>query len=449
MEWFVLIDNEQCGPYSIKQLSRYIEEGRITRDHLIWRTDLSDRKPAGQVEELARYFLPVEGKETAGKHEPEEKETLPEKKSRFPSRFVLILCLLVALGFFGFRTYAFFQGTDRSIFDPVEMTVTPAGENITGTVKIGATKVRFNQVFADDTSGDGNFDRRSYYQDDLLVLSAWDTNLDGSFDLWLRFVEGDYVNLEARDLSGDGRIDELVRVDENEVRTDDRLLVEAMRSMGLYALPVLLFLVLLILDKRKNKGGFSTNMVSDTFPDKPKKRLGCFKIFIFFILVVVLIGAGLWKYALNPGPGKAAKEFMEGPVDEIASAMIKNGLAESEIEGASVAVVPLPGGKGHAAIIVIDPVEGFKPGVGEAGKREQVMNAIKRLVETNQENNLDLQRAALEYQEDGKAIIAITAPMNVLNELAGGKVGEKEVLAQVDVKVKDIIYFKKLIDIAE
>jgi hypothetical protein len=166
---------------------------------------------------------------------------------------------LSALGFFGFRTYTFFQEQNRFIHDPIQSTITPAGENIAGSIKLGLIEIPFDRIFSDDTTGDGYLDRRSYYNEYLLTLAAWDTDSDGNYDLWFRFVDGNYVDMEAYDLTKDGRIDKLVSIDENEQIINVEIyekkfdIFKAVQTLGLAALPLLFFLILFAVFNRRKR----------------------------------------------------------------------------------------------------------------------------------------------------------------------------------------------------
>ncbi|HEY0827590.1 MAG TPA: hypothetical protein VGE40_05810 [Bacilli bacterium] len=177
---------------------------------------------------------------------------------------------------------------------------------------------------------------------------------------------------------------------------------------------------------------------------KSKKRFGCLTVLLIVVLIIVLACVGLWTLVLHKGPGKAAREIISGPVDPAASSVVEKALIERGVAGAKVVIAPLPDDKGNIVIMVLDPTDGFQPSAGPEGKRQQALNAIKQLVETNLKEKLNLQRVGLEYQENGKAVVALTAPMDALEGLANGKIDDAQFLADVDVKLKDILYVKNL-----
>lgn len=166
---------------------------------------------------------------------------------------------------------------------------------------------------------------------------------------------------------------------------------------------------------------------------------------VILLLVVVAIAAAVWKLSASRGPGAAAKEVIAAPVDPVASAAVSSVFTAGGISGVKAAVVPLPGGTGNAAIVVLDTADGFKPVAGGAAKRQQALTVIKRLVEANTKDNLNLQRIGLEYREAGQPIIALTAPMDALAGLSGGKMTDEQFLAKVDVKLKDRKYMMDMV----
>ena len=171
------------------------------------------------------------------------------------------------------------------------------------------------------------------------------------------------------------------------------------------------------------------------------KRVGCL---VIVLIIFILAALGTWKVFSARGPGKTAKQIISGPVDPVASATVNNTIKLSGVSGAEAVMVPLPGEEGNAAIIVLDTSDGFEPPAGEAGKRKQAMDTIRKLVEANKKEDLNIQQVGVEYQENGKPLIALAAPMDSLEGLVSGQLTEKQFLAQMEVKVKDVQYFYNL-----
>ena len=79
---------------------------------------------------------------------------------------------------------------------------------------LGSLKVEYDDVVESDSDFDGTLDRRSYYKDDQLVLSTYDTDLDGKADMWFTYNDGVYVEEAMRDSNGDGKPNDIVAYDE-------------------------------------------------------------------------------------------------------------------------------------------------------------------------------------------------------------------------------------------
>lgn len=77
MEFYVSIDGNKEGPYSLFKIGDMLEEGKITEDTLAWHRDLEEWKPIRDVEAL-KSVIPR-------KEPPPEMPPLPEKQEREPS----------------------------------------------------------------------------------------------------------------------------------------------------------------------------------------------------------------------------------------------------------------------------------------------------------------------------------------------------------------------------
>lgn len=203
---------------------------------------------------------------------------------------------------------------------------------------------------------------------------------------------------------------------------------------------------------------------------KSKRRFGCFTVLIIFVALIAIGGVLLWTQVLDRGPSKGGKQIIAGPVDPAASALVEQKLVEGGLTGVKAAVVPLPGGKaapllpeppadgesadvsdsplageedegiGNAVMLVLDPENGFEPAEGPEGKRRQALDAMERLVELNRTNQMDVRQVALEYQDNGTAIIALAVSMETMNALVDGEMDDAGFLAEVNVELKDIGY---------
>lgn len=58
--------------------------------------------------------------------------------------------------------------------------------------------------------------RTSFYDGDLLVFTAYDTDGDGQDDLWFEYDDARRLTMELRDTDGDGQPDRALRFDRSE-----------------------------------------------------------------------------------------------------------------------------------------------------------------------------------------------------------------------------------------
>ncbi len=99
----------------------------------------------------------------------------------------------------------------------ISPTAVPAQEeNSEQFVNLGEYSVEYDEIFTDDSNGDGREEMTLYYLNDVLVASTEDTNQDGKPDFWLRYTPDWYADMEIRDTDLDGKPDEFTLVDENE-----------------------------------------------------------------------------------------------------------------------------------------------------------------------------------------------------------------------------------------
>lgn len=143
------------------------------------------------------------------------------KWQRFIARKNFVLKWIIIAIIFGGLLYIAYDyldifGQKTVIIEPGKINPATNGAQVSGAVRLGKHQIEYDEIFTDDSDGNGTRDRRSYYKNGLLVLAAWDTDKDGKNDLWLRFKEGEFIDLEAYDSNNDGSLDKIVRVDKNE-----------------------------------------------------------------------------------------------------------------------------------------------------------------------------------------------------------------------------------------
>src|SRR5665648_292067 len=70
-------------------------------------------------------------------------------------------------------------------------------------IEIGKYKIVYDALVVTDTDEDGINDRTSYYQDGLLVFTAYDRDNNGKPDLWFRYDDELRLDLEIVDSNND------------------------------------------------------------------------------------------------------------------------------------------------------------------------------------------------------------------------------------------------------
>lgn len=150
--------------------------------------------------------------------------------------YVLILMFTVGAGLGGFNIFRVYDAYKQMVVlqEPAELIEDTArdidasggGKSINGKMKVADRSVSYDEIFDDDTTGDGYSDRRTYYSGARLVLAAWDRNRDQSYDMFFYLSEGVHISEEYIDEDMDGLIDTVLSVNrEGEVYATDDLKV--------------------------------------------------------------------------------------------------------------------------------------------------------------------------------------------------------------------------------
>lgn len=106
-EWFIIIENEQLGPYSLSDLK---SEPRFNPDTFVWKKGFQEWIKARFVPEMEEVFK--DDSETKGLHEPEKGKRLEsdlgqESQATLtlqqdPYQFLLLILLLLLVAFYTF-----------------------------------------------------------------------------------------------------------------------------------------------------------------------------------------------------------------------------------------------------------------------------------------------------------------------------------------------------------
>ncbi len=207
MEWYLMIAGIQHGPLTWKEVIEFARRGQLQANDYVWCEEFDEWTEAGKIQALRKCIVNTDKPDAASK-------TIVSRR-RIVSKWIIIVLILCGL-LYGAYDYLNLFGHKTIIEEPAQINAGASGIKVSGTLTLGTYKIEYDEIFMDDSDGNGTKDRRSYYKNGLLVLAAWDTNKDGKNDLWLRFKDGDYADLEADDSDNDGSLDKIVRVDKNE-----------------------------------------------------------------------------------------------------------------------------------------------------------------------------------------------------------------------------------------
>ncbi|GAB4453502.1 MAG: SPFH domain-containing protein [Armatimonadaceae bacterium] len=58
VKWYAAVDGKQAGPFDAETFAALLSEGKVDRETLVWKSGMSEWKPAGEVSELSGNFPP-------------------------------------------------------------------------------------------------------------------------------------------------------------------------------------------------------------------------------------------------------------------------------------------------------------------------------------------------------------------------------------------------------
>ncbi len=160
---------------------------------------------------------------------------------------------------------------------------------------------------------------------------------------------------------------------------------------------------------------------------------GCLALFALFVCLAggaVLALPAVVAY-LRPD---ASVHYASAP-DPVASAHLNSLLDEAGLDGASALVIPITGEAGQIAIITLDESAGFQ-GTDEAGFDE----LVRGLAQANRDGDYGISRVALDYRDpDGNDLLAVTVDQANLEAYANGQITRRELLANTDVDLSNLL----------
>ncbi len=107
-------------------------------------------------------------------------------------------------------------------------------------LKVSKYTIVYDTIYSADTNDDKEDDRFSYYLKENLVFTSFDSDYNGTIDLYLRFDEDLNVNMELYDNDEDGEIDKEVFVDpqENIISDDPTVLPKVIEKIEKDKIPI-------------------------------------------------------------------------------------------------------------------------------------------------------------------------------------------------------------------
>lgn len=89
MKWSVLIDNTTYGPYSMEEMIKYINEGRIRKDMFVWKGGMAEWKRIQEISEFSYLFQTVQPSKPP--KFSEFKNIINSEKFKFKNKLFLII----------------------------------------------------------------------------------------------------------------------------------------------------------------------------------------------------------------------------------------------------------------------------------------------------------------------------------------------------------------------
>ena len=115
------------------------------------------------------------------------------------------------------------------------------------TIKIGGYEIEYDTIYQGDSDFDGTNDRKSYYQDDEMVLITYDMDGDGIPENWLKYIQDVYLETAMRDNNGDGKPNDFLKYDKDgNITQETSKRTYSLKIIMFGLIGVLLFFVLVI-----------------------------------------------------------------------------------------------------------------------------------------------------------------------------------------------------------
>lgn len=167
---------------------------------------------------------------------------------------------------------------------------------------------------------------------------------------------------------------------------------------------------------------------------------GCLVVGSLLLVVVLLIGwiaAVQFRVPERLGLRKRpAERLLSGTPDREAAEAFLAEFEEAGVstEGMALYVIPVEGKGYNLAVAVLDASQGFR--FERAGEDDVVLGYFKRLATGEAADEYRMGRVAIHYlDENGEALLSMTAPTEAIQRFARGEIGRQELMQAMERKI--------------
>lgn len=131
-----------------------------------------------------------------------------------------------------------------------------------------------------------------------------------------------------------------------------------------------------------------------------------------------------------------AERLLSGTPDREAAEAILAEFEEAGVstEGMGLYVIPVEGRRYNLAVAVLDAAQGFR--FERAGDDDVVLGYFERLATGGAADEYRVGRVAIHYlDENGEALLSMTAPAEAIQRFARGEIGRQELMQAMEGKI--------------
>jgi hypothetical protein len=163
------------------------------------------------------------------------------------------------------------------------------------------------------------------------------------------------------------------------------------------------------------------------------------------LLVCLAGGAVLFFPSIMAAIRPDARVLYGAAPDPVASAHLNSILDDAGLEGTNALVIPIKGEAGQIAIITLDESAGF-----QGTNAEGFDSLVRSLAQANQEGGYNISRVALDYRDpEGNDLFAVTVDQDSVEAYANGEITRRQLLANTDVDLSNLLEMAQIYAEAE